>query len=69
MSLASLADEELLRTDRARLDLSKIVEPQLRQLKLNQPNVDMDRVRSAMTSVAAANPVANMRPRAHWTVS
>ncbi len=59
MALAGLADEELLRTDRARLDLSKIVEPQLQQLKLNQPNVDMDRVRSAMTSVAAANPVAN----------
>src|SRR5215813_2558740 len=60
MSLASMADDELLRKDRARLHLSDIVEPQLQQLNL-PATVNVGQVRTAMTSLAAANPVAESR--------
>jgi hypothetical protein len=60
MSLSSLASEELLKTDRTRLRLSQIVEPQLRQLNL-PATVDVNQVRSAITEAAAANPVADSR--------
>jgi len=60
MSLASLANDELLKTDRARLS-AKIVEPQLQKLELNPANVDVNQVRSAMTAMAAADPAVDSR--------
>lgn len=58
MSLAALANDELLKTDRARLS-AKIVEPQLAKLELNPANVNQ--VRSAMTAMAAADPAVDSR--------
>ncbi len=61
MSLSSLANDELLRTDRTRLRLSEIVEPQVLNLNLDPNSVNMDRVRSAIKEAAAANPVADSK--------
>jgi hypothetical protein len=60
MSLASLANDELLKTERATLS-SKIVEPQLQKLELNPANVNVNQVRSAMTAMAAADPAVDSR--------
>jgi hypothetical protein len=57
MSLAGLANDELLRRDRFKLDLTRIVDPELQRLNLNADQVDVGKVRAALTSAAAENPI------------
>ncbi|VIO80851.1 hypothetical protein [Bradyrhizobium ivorense] len=57
MSLAALANDELLRTARSKLDLSTIIDPQLQRLNLNPATINVNEIRSAMKTVAAESPV------------
>lgn len=58
MSISSLADDEILRTERANLKLDGIVEPKLNQLvtSLNLAPAQMPALRAVLQPVAAATP-------------
>ena len=59
MSIASLADDEILRTDRRNLNLERVVEPRLgpaiTALGLSGPQTQQ--LRDALQPVAAATPI------------
>jgi len=59
MGLADLADEEILRTDRPRLDLAPVIEPQLQNViaGLHLDAGAVPSVRAGMKPLAAASPI------------
>ena len=59
MSIASLADDEILRTDRRNLNLGRVVEPKLGPAitGLNLTDVQTTQLRDALQPVAAATPI------------
>ena len=64
MSMASLADDEILRTDRQRLNLGRVIEPHLGPVITNF-QLSQDRsaeLRTALRPVAEASPIEKSAP-------
>jgi len=64
MSISSLADDEILRTDRAQLNLDRIIAPKVNEMLVDF-NIDPGRVqqlRTALQPVAAESPIEKTKP-------
>jgi hypothetical protein len=57
MSLATLANDEILRTNRQNLDLARIIEPHLLPIIDNLQQITPSSLRSAVKPIAAAEPL------------
>jgi hypothetical protein len=57
MSMAALANDEILRTSREALDLGRVIDPHLNPVIANLQGITADNLRAAVAPVAAAEPL------------